>query len=63
MQLEDKFMGGSNTVKYDDFLRTVVPNYLSTIGAQKNFPSQNFNEAQFIELIYKLCHFVNIKPA
>ncbi len=56
-------MGGSNTVKYDDFLRTVVPNYLSTIGAQKNFPNQNFNEAQFIELIYKLCHFVNIKPA
>jgi hypothetical protein len=36
-------MGGSNTVKYDDFLRTVVTNYLSTIGAQKNFPGQNFS--------------------
>lgn len=44
MQLEEKIMGGSNTVKYEDFMRISITTYMSVITAQKNFSGQTLNE-------------------
>lgn len=40
-QLEDKVLAGSNTVKYEDFMRNVVTTYFSSIGLQKNSAGQS----------------------
>jgi len=38
-------MSGSNTVKYEDFMRSAVVTYMSSLGLQRNVQGQNVSES------------------